>query len=196
VLYYNGTYYVNMRPWYWVNQMVLIVLFWAVLGDAFIRRLAEMRGVQRIIRPAVGFIVLTLVGFYCIYQFRLVPLSSAARSTYPDLAEAEALEKLTEPGSRIGMTGGGVVGYFIRDRTIVNLDGLMNSTAYFKAVKSGNGRDVADSFGLDYVFGGEYILLHSDPYYFTLADRLVKMTNLGGGFVYRYIQPNPAKEEK
>lgn len=186
VLYYNGTYYVNLRPWYWVNQMLFIVLFWALLVDALLWRMNQAVGLRRALCPLAAAAAAVLVAAYGVYQFRLVPLSAGARSTYPDLAEAQALEEMTEPGARIGMTGGGVVAYFIHDRTIVNLDGLMNSPAYFRAIKAGQGREMVDSFGLDYVFGGEYILLHSNPYYFSLADRLVEIAPLGGGYVYTY----------
>jgi len=41
----------------------------------------------------------------------------------------------TEPGAIIGMTGGGNAGYFIKNRTIINMDGLINSYANFQAVK-------------------------------------------------------------
>jgi hypothetical protein len=195
VLYYNGTYYVNLRPWYWVNQMMLIVFFWALLVDGFLRRLGRWKRAGAWIRPAAGLAALAIFGSYTVYQFQLVPLSANARSTYPDLAETRALEQITEPGSRIGMTGGGVVAYFIQDRTIVNLDGLMNSNAYFTALKDGKGREMVDSFGLSYVFGGEYILLHSNPYYFSLADRLVEITSLGGGYVYAYRRPDSPQGE-
>ena len=55
------------------------------------------------------------------------------------LAGAEELEKATPPGAFIGSTGGGVVAYFIKDRTIINLDGLMNTTEYFRLLKEGPG---------------------------------------------------------
>jgi hypothetical protein len=74
------------------------------------------------------------------------------------------LEKHTEPGAVIGMTGGGNTGYFIKDRTIVNMDGLINSFAYFQALKANTaGKYLADR-GLGYVFANKYIITSSMPY--------------------------------
>ena len=59
----------------------------------------------------------------------------------PYMEAATFIETHTEPGSLVGMTGGGNVGYFIQDRTIVNMDGLINSYPYFQANKARQGSD-------------------------------------------------------
>jgi hypothetical protein len=188
VIYYNASYYVNFRAWYWVNQMLLVVIFWAVLLHGLLGVLEQFELPKKVIQPMAWIVACALILNYGIYQFDLVPLSQSARSPSPDINEAHRLEQLTEPGSRIGVTGGGAVAYFIQDRTIVNLDGLMNSNEYFQAVKAGKGRAVVDRFGLSYVFGDETILTKSDPYYFTLANRLEKIAPVGGGFLFRYVR--------
>ena len=53
------------------------------------------------------------------------------------------IEANTPPGDIIGMTGGGNTGYFIHDRTIVNMDGLINSYDYFHALQN---REAPDLF--------------------------------------------------
>jgi hypothetical protein len=73
------------------------------------------------------------------------------------------LEEHTEPGSIIGLTGGGNVGYFIQDRTIVNMDGLINSYAYFQALQDRTGGEYLQSIGLDYVLANP-VILDQQPY--------------------------------
>jgi hypothetical protein len=113
-------------------------------------------------------------------------------SVPPDLQEdylvgIHALEDSTEPGSLIGSTGGGVIGYFIKDRTIVNLDGLINSPEYFSLLKIGHGAVFLDRMGLDYVFGSETVLTQSDPYSEIFANHLLKVDYKSEGTLYRYI---------
>ncbi len=81
----------------------------------------------------------------------------------PYVVSLPLLEANTEPGSMIGMTGGGDTGYFIHDRTIVNMDGLINSQAYFTALKNRTAGKYLDDMGVDYVFANRYIL-SSQPY--------------------------------
>jgi hypothetical protein len=76
---------------------------------------------------------------------------------------ARFLEENTAPGAVIGMTGGGNVGYYIRGRTIVNMDGLINSPAYFEALKLGQASDFLTAIGVDYVFANP-VILSGPPY--------------------------------
>jgi hypothetical protein len=105
------------------------------------------------------------------------------------LRETQQLQELTEEGSLIGMTGGGSFAYFIENRTIVNLDGLINSAEYFHALKTGTAREFLDTLRLDYVFGKEYVLLVSDPYNQVFLDRLDEIGAIRGAenfTLYRY----------
>jgi len=81
------------------------------------------------------------------------------------------VEDNTEPGALIGMTGGGNLGYFIKDRTIVNMDGLINSYDYFQAHKDGRGDDYLAEMGMEYVFVNP-LLLADIPYKGEFEDRL------------------------
>jgi hypothetical protein len=86
------------------------------------------------------------------------------------------LENHTEKGALIGMTGGGNTGYFIKDRTIVNMDGLINSYAYFQALKQNKGGKYLAKIGMGYVFASKYIITSSMPYrYQFTADELISM---------------------
>jgi len=51
------------------------------------------------------------------------------------ISKAQFIEAHTRPGDVIGMTGGGLIGYFVPDRTVINLDGLINSPAYFDLLR-------------------------------------------------------------
>ena len=93
------------------------------------------------------------------------------------------LEAATEPGAVIGSTGGGVIAYFIRDRVIVNMDGLMNTTEYFHALQSGHAAEYLDQLGLDYVFATELVVTDSDPY-FQLNGHLEKISSFGGATLF------------
>ena len=74
----------------------------------------------------------------------------------------------------IAMTGSGSAGYFIQDRTIVNMDGLISSYDYFLHLQAGTGADYLAALGVDHVFGNSYIVTDSDPYSAMLAGRLAE----------------------
>jgi hypothetical protein len=71
---------------------------------------------------------------------------------------ARFLEQNTPPGAVIGMTGGGNVAYYIQGRVIVNMDGLINSPAYFEALKAGDAGKFLAETGVDYIFANPGIL--------------------------------------
>jgi hypothetical protein len=103
------------------------------------------------------------------------------------LAGAEALEKVTPAGARIGSTGGGVVAYFIKDRTIINLDGLMNTTEYFHLLKEGRATEYMDAVGMEYLYGNNYMISHSDPYMGMFKNRVEFLEDVWGSGLYRYL---------
>jgi hypothetical protein len=109
----------------------------------------------------------------------------------PAMEVVPFLEALTKPGDIIGMTGGGNVGYFIHDRTIVNMDGLINSYEYFLALKNGNGSDYLYNTGMRYVFANPDIL-ESNPYRGQYTNRLQPIIDWGGKDLMRLLpKPTP-----
>jgi hypothetical protein len=76
---------------------------------------------------------------------------------------AAFLEEHTKPGSIIGMTGGGNAGYFIKDRTVVNMDGLINSHEYFQLLKEKNAGKYLADMGMNYILANINIL-NGSPY--------------------------------
>jgi len=114
----------------------------------------------------------------------------AAGDPYMDMVAF--LEQNTEPGSVIGMTGGGNVSYFIKDRTIINMDGLINSYTYFELLKNKEaGKYLADE-GMNYVMANLSIL-DGLPYRGQYNDYLERQDiKFGGKNLARYrstIQP-------
>jgi hypothetical protein len=77
---------------------------------------------------------------------------------------ARWLEANTEAGATVAITGAGNLAYFVTDRTIVNMDGLMNTHDYLLALQSGNGAGYLADLDVDYIFGNEYILTETNPY--------------------------------
>jgi hypothetical protein len=130
------------------------------------------------------------------YITSLVPWQVASGNEERYLDDARGLEKLTPPGAIIGMPGGGTVAYFLHDRTIVNLDGLMNSAEYLQALKENRGTAFLDRMGLSFIDGSEVMLTGSDPYMGLLKDRLRKIGLIKGleGFtLFEYLNPNLEK---
>jgi len=109
--------------------------------------------------------------------------------TDPDNDIAAFLEANTEPGSIIGMTGGGNAGYFIHDRIVVNMDGLINSNEYFQLLKARNaGQYLADE-GLDYILANSE-LLNQLPYKGQFAPYIEWMDiRYGGKDLVHYHAP-------
>jgi hypothetical protein len=99
------------------------------------------------------------------------------------------LEQHTEPGSIIGLTGGGNVGYFIHDRTIVNMDGLINSYGYFQALQTREGGQYLQNIGLDYVLANP-VILDQQPYKGQFNEYLEPLeVYYGGKQLMRYQAP-------
>ncbi|MBK7451713.1 MAG: hypothetical protein IPJ47_20820 [Anaerolineales bacterium] len=97
----------------------------------------------------------------------------------PYLEVVAFLEANTFPGEVIGMTGGGNVGYFIKDRTIVNMDGLINSYEYFHILQSQQAAPYLRERGMTVIFANPR-LLALPPYYGQFAPYLEKYSSYGG----------------
>jgi MFS family permease len=155
--------YSAKHEWYWVTQMLALV----ILGAMGLCMLVDL--LQR--RKPVQIITWVLTGAASLYMAYGFSAELVNRMPYKDPLEGQPymdmlpiLEGYTEPGALIGMTGGGNAGYFIKDRSIVNMDGLINSYAYFQALKENQGGKYLASIGLDYIFANKYIITNSMPY--------------------------------
>lgn len=162
VLYYNGLRYAAHKEWYWVTQLVIIVLTVSlVIGMLYtlLRRIPYRHILAWVVAAYAGISMGTS-------YWNMIQTSMPYNHWDPDTAFMDIvplLEKNTEPGSMIGLTGGGNAGYFIHDRTIVNMDGLINSYDYFQALQSRTGGEYLHNMGLDYVLANP-VILDQQPY--------------------------------
>jgi hypothetical protein len=184
---YFGTGYINTRPWYWVIEMVLIILFAALLIEALLAKIRPLVKTPILIPAVIGLAGLAFFIRYNAEIIQYLPMTVEPGSEDVFLWGARGLEEATEPGALIGSTGGGVIAYFIQDRVIVNLDGLMNSKEYFERLQNGTASEYLDRIGLDYVYGSKYMLTNSDPYMGLFGGRLEFKEDIFGSGLYRYL---------
>ncbi|NTW08288.1 MAG: hypothetical protein HGA28_01820, partial [Anaerolineaceae bacterium] len=197
ISYYLATTYPNPRSWYWVGEILCIVLFGAVVLEGISQLLVKWKIPMAAILTAEFIIIAWLVISNVRYITSLTPWQVAKGNEERYLADARGLEELTPPGAIIGMPGGGTVAYFLHDRTIVNLDGLMNSAEYLQALKTDQGTDFLDRMGLTYINASEVMVTGSDPYMRLLNNRLRKIGLIPGleSFtLFEYL--NPTLENK
>lgn len=193
ITYYFATGYTHTRGWYWLAEMLTVVVSGSLVLDSLFTWLDQLKFKIKpslILVVLIG-LVLAINHFQFIVKFAPMNVPEDKKAYY--LAEVREVESLTQPGSKIGMTGGGLMAYFIQDRTIVNLDGLINSVEYFNAMKSGKAAQFLDAIPLNYVFGKPYMLLESDPYSSFLKGKLDEIGYIRGNegftlFKYNYNQ--------
>lgn len=184
---YMGTSYVNTRAWYWVQEMVLLVVVGGVLFDGFLTGLNRLNLNHNIQQTVVVFFSLLLLYNYVVDLVNFVPYYVKPGRERLYLAGVEAVENATPPGSIIGSTGGGVVAYFIKDRTIINLDGLMNSAYYFELLKKGDAYLYMNEVGMHYLHGNKYMITDSDPYMGLFKNRVEFIKDVWGSGLYYYL---------
>jgi hypothetical protein len=160
---YGAMAYSAKHEWYWVTQMLTLVILGALGLAMFVDFLPHRKPVQIFTWVLAGAASLYLCyGFSAELINRMPYQDPLAGEPYMDMLPI--LEGYTESGALIGMTGGGNAGYFINGRTIVNMDGLINSHAYFQALKDNRAGEYLADIGLDYIFANSYIITNSMPY--------------------------------
>lgn len=193
VISYNSTGYASPKEWYWVSQIIFTILLVSLVIDIPLRALTRrFPTTQYFIVIITTFVTLLMVQKYASVIIDRMP-HRIINTVQPYMDVLSLLEMNTEPGSLIGMTGGGNIGYLIHDRTIINMDGLINSNEYFQAMKHGQAGLFLERMGLDYVFANPYIVLKSAPYRGQFTDRLeVANAIYGGKSLMRFLPLGPA----
>lgn len=162
-LVYGAMGYSASHEWYWVMQMLALVIL-AALGLRGLLGLLPRARLVKFGAWALAVAASLALGYSLTADIiNRMPLR-LLHADQPLMEMLPILEGYTEPGAIIGMTGGGNAGYFVHDRTIVNMDGLINSYAYFQAIKAGKAGDYLAKIGMDYVFVNYYIVTASSPY--------------------------------
>jgi hypothetical protein len=176
IAYYKLSGYVAQQPWYWMAQMLMLLMAAGLLFGALLRQLDRRISISRNAALALGVAALTLLAIAHLSYLQTGVRAPGDGSNHFYIHRARWLEANTEPGERIAITGAGNLAYFAQDRTIVNMDGLMNTVAYLHALEQGQGAVYLASLGVDYVFGNEYILTETNPYAPMLAGHLEPYT--------------------
>jgi hypothetical protein len=187
---YNIRSYVGFRDWYWMNELFFTVLFFVVLYyflENTIRLFDQKRIIDTTFLVAISTVI--LIG-YTSSTSNFIKFNNSSSQEGEYLFGVSFLEKNTEPGAIVGFTGGGTIGYFIHDRSIINLDGLINSSAYFKSLTNYQAAEFLDKMGLDYIFARPFIVLESEPYKDEFSNRLELISYYESYALYRYL-PSP-----
>jgi hypothetical protein len=193
IVQYNLSGYSALKEWYWVSELVFLTVTGALVLDVLTQKIRRIPAAS----IALSLIVIlwginNLVGFARVTASQMPYGAKPAGTPYMEVATF--VEAHTQPGSLVGMTGGGNVGYFIQDRTIVNMDGLINSYAYFQANQAGRGSDFLYEMGLDYIFANPDFL-EIQPYRGQYTGRLEIIDTYGGKAIMRFLGPNEAKDD-
>ncbi len=135
MLYFYISGYVHMRIWYWTVEtffVFFLISIVVVVGWEFV---SKIRITRIVIRSTAGVIMLATLLLFINNLTITYPWKVNPKLTEDYLVIPRMVEDQTEPGSVIGTPGGGSLSYFITDRVIVNLDGLMNSKEYFDGLR-------------------------------------------------------------
>ena len=179
VLYYNLPGYAAFKEWYWVAQLVLIMLTISLVLGILYKLLARFQITQIVVWLLVTYMGVNMGTTYWRYIQNSMPYNYWAADA-PFIDVGPLLEEHTEPGSIIGITGGGNIGYFIHDRTVTNMDGLINSYPYFQALQAGQAGAYLENMGLDYVLANPAIL-DQQPYKGQFNDYMDHLNVYYGG---------------
>lgn len=186
ILSYNLTGYSAMKEWYWISQQILLVFMTALVLDILSRSLQKkFSGLY------INWVVTILAGSIFIIDMGVNTFDNMQYGrtdpNEPYMKIVAFVENHTPPGSLIGMTGGGNVGYFISgDRTIVNMDGLINSHDYFIAHKQGFGSRYLADIGLEYIFANPNFL-EAQPYRGQYTDQVEIIEYFGGKAIMKFL---------
>jgi hypothetical protein len=170
ISYYKFTGSVAQQPWYWIPETILLLFISGLLLETLFRTILSKKQERNSSPVWIGVIGLVSIFYVAFIQTAVRDPGNGSNHFY--IERAHWLEANTEPGARVAITGAGNLAYFVKDRTIVNMDGLMNTHDYLLALQSGNGADYLAGLSVDSIFGNEYILTETNPYAPMLAGHL------------------------
>lgn len=190
-MFYGAMPYAAKHEWYWVMEMLVVVIGLSLFAHLVTERIRQQRFGMPALMAASMLVSLWLVWGYSSTIITRMTYQPASDPAYMDVLPL--IEKNTEPGAVIGMTGGGNIGYYIQDRTIVNMDGLINSYPYFKALQANQAPQyLHDTLGMDYIFANPYLLLSTAPYSYQFQgwiEEIDGLPNYGNKQILRFTPP-------
>ncbi|MEW6404599.1 MAG: glycosyltransferase family 39 protein, partial [Chloroflexota bacterium] len=188
MLYYTTTGYAGSKEWYWISQMLVVVFLSTALVELVIHRLHKYPVARVALTLAAAWVCIRAGYTFASGLIQKMPYNRFSADR-PFMEVVPTIEAMTPSGSIIGMTGGGNVGYFIHDRTIVNMDGLINSYDYFQALQRGEAPIYLREKGVDIVFANP-ALLELPPYNGQFAPFILSYGAYGGkDFLYLLDEP-------
>jgi len=170
IVYYKGLGHIAQKGWYWIAEMLFVLLLLGIVLEVIAREIKKLPHGNTLVPVSVLILTIALVQPYAQTSYHAITYVPAQEHFY--LQRAHFLEENTEPGALIGMTGSGSSGYFVQDRTVVNLDGLINSMEYFIHLQNATADEYLKTIRLHYVFGNAYILQNTNPYQWNFENRL------------------------
>lgn len=184
---YTASAYGGAKEWYWISQMLLLVFMGSILLDLLLKPLRKSQLLN------LGLITIAIIyGFNSADKFwhdvRHVMPHGRFSPDQPLSGDVAYLEANVPRDEIIGMMGGGNIGYLIQGRTIVNMDGLINSEAYFQALKKGEAPIYLSQQGATVVFAS-LGLLNRSPYYGQFDPYLSNYGMFGGRGIF-YLLPD------
>ncbi|MCH7751894.1 MAG: metal ABC transporter permease [Planctomycetes bacterium] len=191
ILYYKSFNSMAQKYWYWIQEMMLLVLILAVILAVLIKFATRkpLSKISRLPTPLLSFVSLLLIAFFTLNaytQFR----KPVTKLSHLYLQRAAWIRETFEPGTAIGTLGGGSLGYFLPEYTIVNIDGLISSNEYFQQLQAGQAAIYLLDSGIEYVIAREYLIEETNPYMFNFPDHLEfvsRSTGIAHNVVWRLV---------
>ncbi|MBN1581058.1 MAG: hypothetical protein JXA89_10175 [Anaerolineae bacterium] len=180
-VYYNVYLFGHQRYWYFIPQMIVSCMLIALFLDSLWERAKTLPSLQR----GTGVLVCLLsMAAFAGWLIRLQVTPSFSGTTYPyEYDVARWLSHNTAADARVGVWNAGTVGYF-SERAVVNLDGLVNSPAYFQHIKDRTVVRFLEEEGVGYVadyfyrdpFVDSVLTLYDEPDHW--RERLLPMLRI------------------
>jgi hypothetical protein len=112
----------TLRGWYYASVLPPLFVLLACVCDALYRQLHSARArIAPIITMSVAVVLIAVSS---------VGLLLREGGELPKADALPALREIVPPGAVIASWNAGVYGYFLSDRTVINLDGLVNNAVY------------------------------------------------------------------
>ncbi len=186
-VYYDISRHMAQRHWYWVMQALGLYLAAATLVEGLVDALAQRWPRARRWGWAVVLVLSLWAGVrYTQYVIRSYPWHRPGDHLYERYARW--VEAHTEPGARIAATGAGALAYFIRDREVINLDGLISNYAYVRALEAGHRVTYLADVGVDYLLIGR-AFCRNPKECLELTEPYASLTPYASDMVAEYYDP-------
>jgi hypothetical protein len=163
--YYKRFGSVPQKAWYWIGEMIFIMLCFGLVLMLLYRLLSRLKldWPQKAAMAVMLLVMLWAPVNLTVYLFG--ELENGREQEVHDYTDrAIFLAETFEPGTVIGIPGSGSWAYFSPEMVIFNMDGLINSYAYLDAMREGRGAEFMAQSGVQYVIGNPYIMQETNPY--------------------------------